>query len=94
MKSPTILGVSCAKQTDYSSGGKFVQFTAQFTDGITTMYRYSSGKLEHIGMISTGMESFYIKTGRWPNKRSLDSRKGKVETWVEKNKKRYKALRE
>ena len=79
--------------SNHLRSGKNVQFTAHFTDGITLIYKYNNGKLEHIGMLSTGTDTSYITTGKWPTKRSVASRTDKVTAWVDKNKKRYKVLR-
>ena len=91
----TIAGVNCGEYECYETGEKRVRFAVQFNDGITIIYSYHSKTkdLEFFSMLSTGLESSYISTGKWPTKKSLDSRLEQARCWVNNNKNRYKLLK-
>jgi hypothetical protein len=44
-------------------------------------------------MLSTGLSSSFITTGKWPTSRNLDKRRMVASERVIKNKKRYKLLK-
>lgn len=62
-------------------------FAVSFADGITVIL---DDKLEYNNMISVGLESYFLETGKWPTKRNLDKRVKLGQEWINRNKKRYK----
>lgn len=62
-------------------------FAVSFDDGITVIL---DEDLNYSSMLSVGIGSSYLKTGKWPTKRNIDKRVIMGQTWIEKNKSRYK----
>lgn len=62
-------------------------FAVSFDDGITVILDNS---LRYHSMLSVGIDSSYLKTGKWPTKNNLDKRVTLGQAWIEKNKSRYK----
>ena len=62
-------------------------FAVSFDDGITVIL---DEELNYSSMLSVGLESSFLKTGKWPTKRNIDKRVGMGQAWIEKNKTRYK----
>ena len=62
-------------------------FAVSFDDGITVIL---DEELNYSSMLSVGLESSFLKTGKWPTKRNIDKRVGLGQAWIEKNKTRYK----
>ncbi len=87
-------GVNCSAGHDYVRDKPTVKFNAWFNDGIVVIYDYYKDSLNYNTLLSVGPESSYIKTGKFPTKKSLEKRQTMVEEWVSKNKNRYKLLRE
>ena len=87
------------KSTSISSANLFKRcddklcFAAQFSDGITVIYTYTEDQLNYDNMLSVGLSSSYIKTGKWPTLNNLKRREQFAMEWFTKNRKRYKLLR-
>lgn len=62
-------------------------FAVSFDDGITVIL---DKNLEYSTMISVGVGSYYLKNGKWPSGKRLQTRVDKGVDWIQKNKKRYK----
>ena len=62
-------------------------FAASFDDGMVIIL---SDRLEYHNMLSTGLQSYYIRRGRWPTGKNLTNRVLAVKHWIMKNKNRYK----
>lgn len=62
-------------------------FAASFHDGITIILNQ---KLEYHNMISTGLDSYFIKKGKWPTIKNINKRVDLSIQWILKNKNRYK----
>lgn len=62
-------------------------FAISFDDGIMVIL---DNNLKYSCMLSVGIGSSYLKTGKWPTKSNLDKRVSLGQAWVEKNKSRYK----
>jgi hypothetical protein len=88
-----ITGINCFQGTDYSEGSNVIKFSVSFDDGITVIYHWLDEKLEYFSMLSTGLSSSFISTGKWPTKRNLEKRKLVATERVVKNRKRYKLLK-
>lgn len=62
-------------------------YCVDFDDGITLFvceaYTYK-------GMLSCGVNSYYLEKLKWPNKRNIAARMKRCVTWLDKNKNRYK----
>tara|TARA_R110002110_G_scaffold22393_1_gene87048 strand:- start:15 stop:260 length:246 start_codon:yes stop_codon:yes gene_type:complete len=64
-------------------------YSIQFDDGIAVIL---DKKLGYMQMISTGLESYYIKKMKWPKGKNLEKRVNSSREWIEKNKSRYKKV--
>ena len=62
-------------------------FAVSFDDGITVIL---NDKLEYHLMLSVGVDTYYLRTGKWPTGKGLDKRVDLGRAWILKNKKRYK----
>ena len=62
-------------------------FAASFDDGMVVIL---DDKLEYRNMLSTGLDSYFIRKGKWPKGKNLDNRVLAVKHWITKNKNRYK----
>jgi len=62
-------------------------FAVSFNDGITIILNQ---KLEYHNMISTGLDSYFIKKGKWPTNNNINKRVDLSIQWIMKNKNRYK----
>ena len=62
-------------------------YCVDFDDGITLFVdeQYTS-----VGMLSTGLESYYLVKNKWPTGNNIKSRLKLAAAWIEKNKNRYK----
>ena len=61
-------------------------FHVYFDDGITiNIKRSKAGKFEYDGMISTGLDSYYLKKKKWPKGANLDKRINLGVALIEKN---------
>lgn len=69
------------------------KYAVHFDDGITLMLSSTSKGLEYDGMLSVGLDSYYLKTGEWPAGDNLKQRVELAVAFVNKNKKnnRYRA---
>lgn len=65
-------------------------FAASFDDGITIIM---SSSLQYSNMISCGLDSIFLKKGKWPTANNIDKRITLAKQWIMKNKNRYKKLR-
>jgi len=88
-------GVNCFEGVDYYKDRKIVCFSATFDDGLIIIYEYNSDSntIEYLYMVSVGLDSVYLKTHKKPGEKNMNKRLSMVETWIEKNKKRYKLLK-
>lgn len=92
----TIAGISCGEYPDYSTNtGKHIRFSAEFSDGLLLIYTYDliEKAMDLFTVVSVGLSSQYISTGKLPTKLNMQKRKTAVEAWVSKNINRYKPLR-
>lgn len=87
-KSISIVGASYFKQWDDSKC-----FSVQYSDGITFTYTHSNDELQLNGMLSVGLNSSFLQTGKWPTKASINKRTLLANEWFTVNKKRYKLLK-
>lgn len=62
-------------------------FAASFDDGITVILDVG---LQYKNMLSTGLESYFIKKNKWPTPKNLQRRVEMTIEWVMRNKNRYK----
>jgi hypothetical protein len=62
-------------------------FAVSFDDGITIILDEG---LNYKSMLSVGLGSSFLKTGKWPTRASIDKRVDRGRLWIEKNKSRYK----
>jgi len=62
-------------------------FAVSFDDGITIIL---DKNLEYNTMLSVGTDSYYLKNGKWPSGKKLQTRVDSSAAWITKNKNRYK----
>lgn len=75
--------------------GNHPRFSVQFDDGITIMLHTIKGELVYENMLSVGVDTYYLKTGKWPKGKQLEKRVKMAVDLVNKNIKnnRYKHIR-
>lgn len=83
-----IVGANYFKQWDGTTC-----FAVQYDDGITITYEHVNDEFKLFSLLSTGLSSTYLTTGKWPTKRSISARSVLAKDWFNKNKKRYKLLK-
>ena len=90
-----LTGVNCFEGKNYYNNKNIICFSADFNDGLTLVYQYciDSDNLEYIYMISTGLDSVYLKTHKMPTAASMKKRLLFTSEWVTKNRNRYKLLK-
>ena len=88
-----ITGINCFKSIDYSTDSDIIKFAVSFDDGITVVYHWVDEALEYFTLLSTGLSSSYINTGKWPTGKNIAKRTLVATERVNKNKKRYKLLK-
>ena len=87
-KNINIVGASYFKQWDGNGC-----FAVQYNDGITITYTHTNDTLVLMCMLSVGLSSSYLRTGRWPSTASINTRSVLANNWFTTNKKRYKLLK-
>lgn len=65
-------------------------YAVEFDDGITVIL---DSKLEYSNMLSVGLDSVYMRTGKWPTKHNIQKRVESGREWINKNKNRYKKFK-
>ena len=77
-----------------SNGGTKAKprYSVHFDDGITLIINTESNQLVYESMLSTGLDSYYIKKKKWPSGKNLKDRVDMAVAFINKNKKnnRYK----
>ena len=64
------------------------RFHVHFDDGMTiTLREKSNGDLEYDSMVSVGLESYFLKKGKWPKGANLKKRIELGVALIEKNRK-------
>lgn len=90
-----ITGVNCYKDVNYGYVDKnLIKFTAWFADGIVIIYHYINEQLQYDSMLSVGLDSYFLNTGKWPTDNNIKKRTTLVSEWVLKNINRYKPIKE
>jgi hypothetical protein len=70
-----------------SNGGtkKNPRYSVHFDDGITIIIKLNNDEFVYDGMLSTGLDSYYLKKGKWPSGKNLDKRMELAIAFVNKN---------
>jgi hypothetical protein len=63
------------------------EYSVHFSDGITLFMATRNDKLEYVSMLSTGLDSYYLKHMKWPTGKNLQTRIKLAEQYITKNKK-------
>lgn len=63
-------------------------YSIDYDDGITV---FVNEQYEKEGMLSTGLDSYYLKHMKWPAGKNLSTRLELAKVWIDKNKNRYKS---
>ena len=77
------------------SGENQPRFSVQFDDGITILLHTVKEQISYENMLSVGVGSYYLKTGKWPKGKALENRVNMAIEYVQKNIKnnRYKQIK-
>jgi len=62
-------------------------YCADFDDGITVIF---DEQYAVTNMLSVGIGSYYLETGKWPTGKNLAKRTEMATAWIDRNKNRYK----
>jgi hypothetical protein len=70
-----------------SNGGtkKNPRYSVHFDDGITIIIKSNNDEFIYDGMLSTGLDSYYLKKRKWPSGKNLDKRMELAIAFVNKN---------
>jgi len=63
------------------------RYSVHFDDGITLIVNSKDDKIVYENMLSTGLDSYYLKKGKWPAGKNLEKRIELAEQFINKNKK-------
>lgn len=63
------------------------RYSVHFDDGITLILSTKNSKLVYENMLSVGLGSYYLKTGKWPAGDNLNKRVEMAQAYIDKNKK-------
>ena len=64
------------------------RFSVHFDDGMTIILHTVGDVLVYESMLSVGIGSYFLKTGKWPSGKNLEKRVDMAIAYVEKNIKR------
>jgi hypothetical protein len=62
-------------------------FSVHFDDGITLILETKNDDLMYNSMLSTGLDSYFLKKGKWPAGKNLQNRIDLAIAFINKNKK-------
>lgn len=64
---------------------KSPRYAVHFDDGMTIIIQTVSGKLEYENMLSVGLDSYFLKKGKWPKGKNLEKRVELCREFIQKN---------
>ena len=64
------------------------RYSVHFDDGITLIVHMSGDDIVYENMLSVGLNSYYLQTGKWPKGKQLEKRLTLAKEYIHKNKKR------
>jgi hypothetical protein len=64
---------------------KSPRYSVHFDDGITMIMKTENGDLVYENMLSVGLESYYLKKGKWPRGKNLEERIELCKQFIQKN---------
>ncbi len=63
------------------------RYSVHFDDGITLIVHMSGDEIVYENMLSVGLDTYYLKTGKWPKGKQLEKRLNLAKEFIGKNKK-------
>jgi len=64
---------------------KSPEYSVHFDDGITLFMTTVNDQFEYTGMLSTGLDSYFLKRGKWPAGKNLEKRVDLATAFINKN---------
>ena len=61
------------------------RYSVHFDDGITILLKTESEQLVYENMLSVGLETYFLKKGKWPSGKNLDKRIELAVAFINKN---------
>lgn len=61
------------------------RYSVHFDDGITIILKTESDNLVYDNMLSVGLDSYYLKKGKWPSGKNLEKRIELAVAYIKKN---------
>ena len=61
------------------------RYSVHFDDGITILLKTDNDKFVYENMLSVGLDSYYLKTGKWPAGKNLEKRVELATSFIQKN---------
>lgn len=64
---------------------KSPRYSVHFDDGITMIMKTVDGEIQYESMLSVGLNSYYLKKGKWPTGKNLEKRVELCREFINKN---------
>ena len=61
------------------------RYSVHFDDGITMIMKTVDGEIQYESMLSVGLNSYYLKKGKWPTGKNLEKRVELCREFINKN---------
>lgn len=61
------------------------RYSVHFDDGITILLKTANEELVYENMLSVGPDTYYLKKGKWPSGKNLDTRVELAVAFINKN---------
>ena len=61
------------------------RYSVHFDDGITLIVHMIDNNIQYESMLSVGLNTYYLKTGKWPKGKQLEKRLNMAEQYILKN---------
>lgn len=61
------------------------RYSVHFDDGITMIIKTEQGELVYENMLSVGLDSYFLKKGKWPTGKNLEKRVTLATDFINKN---------
>lgn len=61
------------------------RYSVHFDDGITLIVRMVNQQIVYENMLSVGLDTYYLKKGKWPSGKNLEKRVTLAEEYINKN---------
>lgn len=61
------------------------RYSVHFDDGITLIVKTVNDKIVYDNMLSVGLDTYYLKKGKWPSGKNLEKRVELASEYINKN---------